>query len=155
MQKALTHSYYFNWCAEIEVFPSWKEVCRRQLGMKTLWEFARHHLPPALMGPTAPPTHQHKQSQKLSKEHWPFNQKPLQNWKVRPPTRFTVLDRVSTRLSSLYCQCSCQATILLENRGLLQLAQAVITLQIQALKKQSNSWNGPIIFLHEPIFQMQ
>ena len=111
--------------------------------------------PSALMGPTAPPTHQHKQSQKLSKEHWPFNQKPLQNWKVRPPTRFTVLDRASTRLSSLYCQCSCQATILLENRGLLQLAQAVITLQIQALKKQSNSWNGPIIFLHEPIFQMQ
>ena len=80
---------------------------------------------------------------------------PLLNWKVRPPTRFTVLDRASTRLSSLYCQCSCQATILLENRGLLQQAQAVITLQIQALKKQSNSWNGPIIFLHEPIFQMQ
>ena len=112
------------------------------------------------MGPTAPPTHQHKQSPKLSKEHRPFNQAvqcpvPLLNWKVRPPTRFTVLDRTSTRLSSLYCQCSCQATILLENRGLLQQAQAVITLQIQALKKQSNSWNGPIIFLHESIFQMQ
>ena len=53
------------------------------------------------------------------------------------------LDRLLTRLSALYCQCSCQATILLENRGLLQLAQAVITLQIQALKKQNNSWNDP------------
>ena len=74
-QKALTHSDYFNWCAQIKVFPCWKEVCRRQLGMKTLWEFARHHPPSALMGPTAPPTHQHKQSPKLSKEHWPFNQK--------------------------------------------------------------------------------
>ena len=56
---------------------------------------------------------------------------------------FSVLDRLLTRLSALYCQCSCQATILLENTGLLQLAQAVITLQIQALKKQNNSQNDP------------
>ena len=54
---------------------------------------------------------------------------------------FSVLDRLLTRLSALYCQGSCQATILLENTGLLQLAQAVITLQIQALKKQNNSRN--------------
>ena len=56
---------------------------------------------------------------------------------------FSVLDRLLTKLSALYCQCSCQATILLENTGLLQLAQAVITLQIQALKKQNNSQNDP------------
>ena len=125
----------------------------------------RIRLSPSLAWHSGPETRQHRQRQKLSTTVWrtfpnfiPYCWAwgPQTLSESSPSTNSSVLpDRLLTRLSALYCQSSCQATILLENTGLLQLAQAVITLQIQALKKQSNSWNGPIIFLHEPIFQMQ
>ena len=119
-------------------------------------------LSPSLGWPGGPPPHANLSNPKsspriflfsfLSSSSWPiyichtlFNlpghseSSPNGPQFTSPP--FSVLDRLLTRLSALYCQRSCQATILLENTGLLQLAQVVTTLQIQALKKQNNSQN--------------
>ena len=119
----------------------------------------RIRLSPSLACHSGPETRQHRQRQKLSTTVW----RTFPNFipccwaqtlgESSPSTNSSVLpDRLLTRLSALYCQSSCQATILLENTILLQLAQVVIMPQIQAIKKKTIPRMTPMILLHRLIF---
>ena len=123
----------------------------------------RIRLSPSLAWHSGPTTRQHRQRQKLSttvtfpnfipccKCCWAWGPQTL--GESSPSTNSSVLpDRLLTRLSALYCQSSCQATILLENTILLQLAQVVIMPQIKAIKKKTIPRMTPMILLHRLIF---
>ena len=122
----------------------------------------RIRLSPSLACHSGPTTRQHRQRQKLSTTVWrtfpnfiPYCWAwgPQTLSESSPSTNSSVLpDRLLTRLSALYCQSSCQATILLENTILLQLAQVVIMPQIQAIKKKTIPRMTPMILLHRLIF---